>query len=416
VPGRIAVVVKGYPRLSETFIAQEILGLEARGLDLLIVALRHPTDPAVHELHRRIRAPVLYLPEYLKDEPLRVLRGLARCLGRPAFWSVLGLWLLDLARDPTANRGRRLGQALVLAAELPGDVARLHVHYLHTPGSVGRYAARLLGLPLSYSAHAKDIWTTPAWDKRQKLLAASWTVTCTRENLAHLRALAPAAEIELAHHGLDHARFAPPERRLEPEPPLILCVARAVEKKGLDILLEALARLPADLDWRFRHIGGGAGLDALRARAERLGIADRVHWAGPLPQEAVIEAYRHATLFCLPARIAGDGDRDGLPNVLMEAMAQELPVVSTFLAAIPEVVEDGVSGILVPPEDSCALAAAIERLLRDPALRRAMGTAGAARVRRDFVMDRGLDRIAAKLRQGAAAPATVACASPSTPR
>jgi glycosyltransferase involved in cell wall biosynthesis len=416
VPGRIAVVVKGYPRLSETFIAQEILGLEARGLALLIVSLRHPTDPAVHELHARIRAPVLYLPEYLKDEPLRVLRDLARCLARPALWPLLGLWLRDLARDPTANRGRRLGQALVLAAELPGDVERLHVHYLHTPGSVGRYAARLLGLPLSFSAHAKDIWTIPDWEKREKLAAADWAVTCTRANLDHLRRLAPDADIELVHHGLDHDRFAPPPRTAAAGPPVILCVARAVEKKGLDLLLEALARLPADLAWRFEHVGGGAGLDPLRARAEALGIAGRVTWSGALPQHDVLAAYRRAALFCLPARIARDGDRDGLPNVLMEAMSQELPVVATRLSAIPEIVADGVTGLLVPPEDPAALARAIERLLRDPPLRRALGAAGAARVRRDFVMDRGLDRIAARLRRGAGAPAPVACASPSTPR
>lgn len=415
-PGRIAVVVKGYPRLSETFIAQEILGLETRGLDLLIVSLRHPTDPAIHELHRRIRAPVLYLPEYLKDEPLRVLRGLARCLARPALWPTLGLWLRDLARDRTANRGRRLGQALVLAAELPRDVARLHVHYLHTPGSVGRYAARLRGLPLSFSAHAKDVWTIPDWEKREKLGAAEWAVTCNRQNLEHLRRLAPAADLELVHHGLDLERFAPPPARAEPEPPLVLCVARAVPKKGLDLLLNALARLPAELDWRFQHIGGGAGLDALRAQAHELGIAQRVTWLGPQPQDAVLAAYRRATLFCLPARIAADGDRDGLPNVLVEAMSQELPVVATDLAAIPEIVEDGVSGLLVPPEDPAALAGALERLLRDPALRRAMGAAGAARVRRDFGMSRGLDRIAARLRDLPAPAAALACASPSTPR
>ncbi len=406
--------MKGYPRLSETFIAQELLGLERRGLDLLIVSLRHPTDPDVHDLHRRIRAPVLYLPEYVKDEPLRVLKGLWRSLRRPAFPGVLLRWLCDLARDPTPNRGRRFAQAAVLAAELPGDVGHLYIHYLHTPGSVGRYTAMLRRLPFSFSAHAKDIWTTPSREKRAKLASAAWTVTCTRANLDHLRGLAPDAAIELVHHGLDASRFGPPP----PPPdgvPVILCVARAVEKKGLDVLLDALALLPGDLDWRFEHIGGGALIDGLRTRAERLGIAGRVRWLGAQPQSEVIAAYRRAVLFCLPARVAGDGDRDGLPNVLMEAMSQELAVVSTPISGIPEIVDDDVTGLLVPPGDPQALAAALRRLLADGALRRRLGEAGRRRVLADFAMERGIDRIAALLRGQPAPAAEMACASPSMP-
>ena len=127
----------------------------------------------------------------------------------------------------------------------------LHVHYLHTPASVARYAAILRGLPFSISAHAKDVWTIPDWEKREKIAAARWLVTCSRMNLDHLRALAPAADLELVYHGLEAARFPAPPRTLggdgsDPARPVgIVCVARAVEKKGLDVLLEALARLPA---------------------------------------------------------------------------------------------------------------------------------------------------------------------------
>ncbi len=412
---RIAVLVKGYPRLSETFIAQELLGLERRGLDLLIVSLRHPTDPDVHDLHREIRAPMLYLPEYVTDEPLRVLRGLWHSLRLAGFLRTAAAWLADLARDRTANRGRRWAQALVLAAELPADVEHLYVHYLHTPGSVGRYTAMLRGLPFSFSAHAKDIWTTPDWEKRAKLEAAAWTVTCTRTNLVHLRGLAPGASIELVHHGLDAGRFTAPPAP-EPAATRILCVARAVEKKGIDLLLDALALLPPEFDWHFEHIGGGAMVGALRARAERLGIAGRVTWLGARPQSEVIAAYRRATIFCLPARIADDGDRDGLPNVLMEAMSQELPVVSTRLSAIPEVVEEEVTGLLVAPGDTRALAAALKRLAGDAALRRRLGVAGRARILAEFGMERGLDRIAGLLAAPPAAEPGIACASLSTPR
>ena len=166
---RVAFVLKGYPRLSETFIAQEIAALEKRGLEILIVSLRRPTDGALHAVHREIKAEVLYLPEYLLLEPVRLLRAAFRA-GKNLS-KTLKVWLKDLARDPTPNRIRRFGQALVLAAEAPRDVAWLHAHFLHTPASVARYAAMLLGLPWSGSAHAKDIWTTPEWEKREKLAA-----------------------------------------------------------------------------------------------------------------------------------------------------------------------------------------------------------------------------------------------------
>jgi hypothetical protein len=162
--GRVAFVVKGYPRLSETFIAQEILALEQRGLDILIISLRHPTDPATHPVHREIRAPVLYLPEYLKDEPRRVSRGWRQARRLPGYRAAWRIWLKDLIRDPTPNRIRRFGQALVLAAELPADIGQLHAHFLHTPASVARYAAAMRETEWSVSAHAKDVWTIPLWE------------------------------------------------------------------------------------------------------------------------------------------------------------------------------------------------------------------------------------------------------------
>ena len=154
--GRLAVVVKGFPRLSETFVAQELLGLEQRGLALDIWSLRHPTDRATHPMHRAIRAPRHYLPEYLHKEPFRVLRGLSAAFRMPGFGALARTFAADLRRDATANRMRRLGQAFVLARELPAATAHIHAHFLHTPASVARYAAILRGLGWSFSAHAKD--------------------------------------------------------------------------------------------------------------------------------------------------------------------------------------------------------------------------------------------------------------------
>src|SRR5690348_1613382 len=154
---RVAVVLKGWPRLSETFIAQEIAGLEARGVALEIWSLRKPTDKVRHPVHDRVVGRTVYLPEYLKDDLLRVLRGWLKARRLPGYAAARAKFLADLRRDPTANRVRRWGQALVLAAELPPSVERIYVHFLHTPASVTRYAATMRGLPWSVSAHAKDI-------------------------------------------------------------------------------------------------------------------------------------------------------------------------------------------------------------------------------------------------------------------
>lgn len=391
---RVAFVLKGYPRLSETFIAQEIAALEKRGLEILIVSLRRPTDGALHAVHREVRAKILYLPEYLLLEPLRVLRA-ALHPGRN-FFKTLKLWLKDLARDPTPNRIRRFGQALVLAAEAPRDITWLHAHFLHTPASVTRYAATLLGLPWSGSAHAKDIWTTPEWEKREKLAACEWLVTCTAANHRHLAALAPAGRVELVYHGVDLQRFPPPPRRVPAGPVTILSVCRLVEKKGVDVLLDALARLPQRLDWRFVHVGGGPLAARMKRRAQALGIAERVTWRGALTQERVLEEYRAADIFALASRIARDGDRDGLPNVLAEAQSQGLPCVATRVSAIPELLREGVSAHLVEEGDCAALAAALEAQITRPALRRALGAAGEARVRAEFALEANLDRLAAR--------------------
>lgn len=404
-PPRLAVVVKGYPRLSETFVAQELLALQERGVALTIWSLRHPTDTRRHALHDRIAAPVHYLPEYLHQEPLRVLRALVR-LPPARLWAVVRLWARDLRRDPTANRGRRFGQALVLAAELPADAPFLYAHFLHTPASVARYAAALRGVGWGFSAHAKDIWTTPDWEKREKLAEARFGVTCTASGAAHLRGLAAdPGRVDLVYHGLDLTRFPPPPDRAQdaardgstPDRAVeILSVGRLVEKKGYDRLLDALARLPEGLHWRLVHIGGGPLGDSLRAQAEGLGLSRRIVWRGAQDQASVIEALRRADLFTLCSVIAGDGDRDGLPNVLMEAASQKLAILSTAVAAIPEFITDGEHGLLAEPT-ALSIAAGLSRLLPDPALRARLGEAAHDRLRADFGMTAGIDRLMARL-------------------
>lgn len=402
--GVIAVILKGYPRLSETFIAQELLALEQRGLSLALYSLRHPTDLEAHPVHAEISAPVTYLPEYLHHEPARVWRAWRNASRLEGYRAACAAWWRDLLRDRTRNRIRRFGQALVLAVELPRNVVHLHAHFLHTPASVARYAALLRGIPWSCSAHAKDIWTLPAWEKREKLAACSWTATCTAINADHLRQIAGARDrVDLVYHGIDTARFPAPgaARRMldgnDPAQPVaILAIGRAVDKKGFDDLLRALAMLPSGQHWRFAHIGGGPLLDGLMAAARNLGIADRVCWMGSRSQAAVLDAYRAADIFALPCRVSADGDRDGLPNVLLEAQSQKLPCVSTQVSGIPELIEDGVTGLLVPPRDPARLADALSRLIATPNLRARLGDAGFARTTGAFSMHAGADRLAAR--------------------
>jgi len=400
--GMIAVILKGYPRLSETFIAQEILALQQRGFDLCLISLRHPTDTKRHPAHDEIRAAVSYLPEYLYQEPARVLRSWWRARRLPGYAAAWSAFLRDLRRDPTPNRIRRFGQACVLAAEVPAEVTRLYAHFLHTPASVARYTALMTDLPWSVSAHAKDIWTIPEWEKREKLAEADWLVTCTGFGAAHLRSLAadPGC-VHLLYHGLDLDRFAAAPRAASPrdgsdagDPVRLLSVGRAVEKKGYDLLLNALAALPQGLHWRLTHIGGGPLRPALERQAAGLGLAGRIEWRGSQAQGAVLAQYRDADLFVLASRVARDGDRDGLPNVLMEAQSQGLACLATRVAAIPELIEDGVTGALVPPEDAASLAAALSRLIADPAGRHRLGEAGQQRIRAEFDMKGGIATLA----------------------
>ena len=473
-PHKIVVLLKGYPRLSETFIAQELLGLERAGLDLVLVSLRRPTDAKRHPVHDEIRAPVVYLPEYLHEEPLRVLRGLVKSFRAPGFGVAFRQFLKDLPRDLSRNRFRRFGQAAVLAGEFPEAGGWLHAHFIHTPASVANYASRMLALPFSVSAHAKDIWTSQDWELADKLSTADWAVTCTKSGHAHLQTLAgPNRDrVHLSYHGLDLDRFppveagaspplacrpsppqggrsdgemsrpsptlpieqgfhsqpisplvgemagrpeggdtptacdcgeaTPPRDGSDPEDPVtVISVGRAVPKKGYDVLLKALARLPADLHWRFVHAGDGGERGKLQKLAEDLGIAQKIAWLGAVDQKDVLAAYRRSDIFALACRITPDGDRDGLPNVLVEAASQRLACVATDISGIPELFETGENGLLVPSEDVEAFSGALERAIRDPALRHRLGAAAEAKVRGSFDHHTSIAQLKALFEAGA---------------
>jgi glycosyltransferase involved in cell wall biosynthesis len=334
----------------------------------------------------------LYLPEYLHDEPLRVLGAIFRLLGNTGFWAALRAFARDLPHDPTRHRLRRLGQAAVLATEWPKGAEWLHAHFIHTPASVAFYASLILDVPWSCSAHAKDIWTSSDGDLALKLASARFVVTCTKAGRDRLARLAHGrAKPILSYHGLDLDRFPSFARpRLQRngtdplDPVVVLSVGRAVEKKGYDVLLRALALLPRELSWRFVHIGGGELMEKLQALAASLGIADRIRWEGAQAQHAVLESYRQSDIFALACRIAHDGDRDGLPNVLIEASSQSLVCLSTDVSGVTELLSNEKTGLVVEAENPEAFSGALRRLIVDPALRQKLGEAAQRQVRQRF--------------------------------
>lgn len=404
----ITVVLKGYPRLSETFIAQELRALEKRGHKLHLISLRHPTDHTTHPVHDEIVAPVTYLPEYLYQEPLRLLKAWWTARKLPGYKKAVSVWWKDLRRDKSSNRGRRFGQALVLAAELPAETVQIYAHFLHTPASVARYCALMHQLPWSCSAHAKDIYTSPQWELAEKLEDVSWLVTCTSFNVSHLQKLAAEpAKVELLYHGLDLDRFPAIEGKLHSrdgqnasDPVRILSVGRAVTKKGYDDLLVAFSLLPKDLNWVFMHIGGGSLLTSLKAQAKELGIDGHIQWQGAQSQKTVLQAMKDADIFVLASRIAADGDRDGLPNVLMEAQSQKAAIVSTQVSAIPELIQQNETGLLVPQRSPDELAVDLEKLIRSPEMRQRFADAGDLKLRENFDAQSWIGKLSDKLPKG----------------
>ena len=395
----LAIIVKGYPRLSETFIAQEILSIQRSGIKITIISLRHPTDKKQHPVHKKIIASLIYLPEYILLEPARVFKSWMKVRSKKGYNKALCLWLKDFLRDPTLNRARRWGQALVLSAELDPKITHLYAHFLHTPSSVTYYTALITDRSWSVSAHAKDIWLTPEWEKREKLLSCKWAVTCSSYGFKHLNTFAPG-KTQLSYHGLDLTSLPePPPARvintgtLAANPICFLSVGRAVPKKGFNILLKALSMIPNSLSWRWVHIGGGQELNSLKKYAQNLGLENRIVWRGACDQGEVFKEYQIADIFILPSIIAENGDRDGLPNVVMEAASQELCCIASNVAALSEFIIHQKTGWLVPPNDPDALVQAIIDLSNNHNLRTELGINNFKRLKTSFCHLTEVDRI-----------------------
>ena len=388
-PLRLGYILKQYPRYSETFIVRYILAHEAAGLELEIFSLRPPSDSHFQDSIARVRAPVRYLPSNgLKATDLwEAAERAGEVL--PGVWA-----RLEAARGEAA---RDVHQALLLAREVRlRGIQHLHAHFATNATAVARLAARFADVPYTFHAHAKDIFhdSVRAEDLRRKLSEAAGVITVTDYNLEFLRARygAAAAGVRHIYNGLDldQYRFVAPDDR----PPRIVSVGRLVEKKGFCDLIRACALLArAGRQFCCQIIGSGPLEADLRAQIEQLGLQGTVELAGPRPQSEVLNEVQAARVYAGPFVIGSDGDRDGLPNVLLEAMALGTPCVSTDVTGIPEVLRDGETGLMVPQHDPAALAVAVDRLLGDCSLRVHLATEARRLIEAEFDIHRNTERM-----------------------
>jgi glycosyltransferase involved in cell wall biosynthesis len=388
----LGMILKGYPRISETFISNEILLLEALGFSIHIFSMRHPRESFSHSSVKRIRAAVDYLPqEILQGFSPLVFHNVRLACRRPrAYLQAFRVAFRRFLRTRKSATLKHLLQAGYLVDKLlPGrNVVHFHAHFAHSPTSVALFASRLSGIPFSFTAHAKDIYTSDPRQLREKMALARFIVTCTEYNRRHLSGIAAggATPIHRVYHGIDMALFGQTAVAGASETPFqILTIARIVPKKGLETVYQAL-RVLKDRGIPFHHtlIGDGEDREKILAFIAALGLKDACRWLGTLPHETVLDHYRRAHLFVLGCEVAPNGDRDGIPNVYVEAMAMGVPVVGTRVSAAPELIADGHTGLLVPPGNPGALADAMQRLLADPALRARMTATARDRVHRNF--------------------------------
>jgi colanic acid/amylovoran biosynthesis glycosyltransferase len=385
---RVGYVLKRYPRISETFVASELIELERLGERLTVFAVSKPEEPFAHRFVRDLRADVVYLPHRPGREPVRVARALRRvACSDPRGWLSAARYCLW----PPRGKGlRRLLQATVLRAEMErAGIDHAHAHFATAAARLANLAWRMGGPSYSVTVHAKDIYHREVRvdHLRDKLSPARFVATVSQANRSHLEQFDLNGRLRVVPNSVDLRRLGPP-RSAPPDPsPLVLSVARLVEKKGLQHLIAAcgLLRLRGASP-RLEIVGDGPLRGRLEDAAARLGIDAR--FRGALPQEEVLQLMRRAAVFCLPSVVAADGDRDGLPTSVLEAMALGVPVVTTAVNGLAEAVLHERTGLVVPQGDPAALADAIQRLQSDRVLAARLATGGRRHVERHFSLER----------------------------
>lgn len=407
---RLAYLATLYPALSHSFVQREVEALRARGVEIHTFAL-HRTNPAhvLTESDREAQSSTYtVLPPHwlrligahlraLSTGPRAYLQTLAYALNRPPGGSHGRWWQLFyfLEAVPIWRECERLG------------LTHVHAHFTSPSGDVARLVAQLGrerrgrgGWSWSFSAHGTDIFNDGPASLADKVGSASLVVCISdfgRSQLMRLAGQEHWSKLRLARCGLDGEWFQNGTPRIPEEELRLLTVGRLEREKGHSILLDAVSLLQErHVPVRLELVGDGSQLESLGRQARALGISDRVRFAGPVGQDRIRERYRDADVFCLPSL------GEGVPVVLMEALASGLPAVASNTMGIPELIEDGVTGLLVSPGRPEELAAAIERLARDRSLGRRLGAAGRLRVMEEFNLDRGAEILRASFSELAA--------------
>jgi len=404
VKGPIAYIAHYLPALTQTFVYREILALEELGWKVVPFSIRRPTK-GISDEAKDLAARTYYI---VPPSPLCFLwRQLCLFLARPLTYLRVLAYLVTRPGEKLAARIHGLTHffgGIHIVPELKrAGIRHIHAHFGQNPTTIAMAAAEYLGIPFSMTIHARDLFVDTHL-LRAKLERARHVVTISEYNrrlLGRLSSEGDFQKVHVLHCGVDLRRFEPRLPGAAPaepgRPPTFIAVGRLVEKKGYTHLVEA-ARLLKDRGVPFdvRIIGGGPDHAMLSRRIAELGVGDRVKLDGSMPQEKLLPILRQADAFVLPCVLARDGDQDGIPVSLMEAMAYGIPCVSTTVSGVPELITDGKEGLLVPQQDPRALADALERLARDPELRARFGAASRRKVEAEFTLQglaRALDRL-----------------------
>jgi glycosyltransferase involved in cell wall biosynthesis len=394
----IAYLAPEIPALSATFVTHEILALKKRGFQVLPISVHQPAAPALDQDAKRLETETVYL---YKHGIVSFLSALATqtTLHPARTASAFRLWLADIFNTGLFTRNAagltyRFLAAAQLARILKNNNCRhLHAHFAHVPTDIAMYAARMAGIGFSFTSHANDLFER-GWLLREKVERSLCAVTISRFNRLFLERLgAPADKISIIRCGV--ARHLPPADRPHGAIPRIGSLGRLVEKKGVDVLIRAAGNLARQgRDFTLEIAGSGPMQEALQACADSEGLSNKIRFCGPIPNDRVPAWLSGLDIFVLACKPDQNGDMDGIPVVLMEAMAADVPVISTTLSAIPELIQDGVSGLLAKPGDADDLSVQIARMLDDPQLQQRCISGGRALTDGEFSESLNIERIA----------------------
>lgn len=400
----VGYIVSTWPRLSQTFVLNEILALERLNTAVRVFSVKTPTDEPVHGDVTRVRARVRYLT--FRGNRKSILAANLRLAGKQSSCYFRSLFrALGYFRWGVLKHFFRAAYLAQLLREEP--VSRLHAHFATAPARVAMFTHWLTQIPYSFTAHARDIYVDqPPRLLRAEMKFADAVVTVSDYNRRYLCSKISPGEngkVRCIYNGLNLADFKfPPARDLQASQPLILSVGRLIEKKGFgDLLLACNILRKRGRDFRLEIIGAGPHQALLQNQTEHLNLKDKVKFLGAQPQEVVREALGHATVFALACAVSADGDRDGIPTVLMEAMACGTPVVSTLVSGIPELIETGKDGLLVPPNNPLLLADALDHLLHAPEIREQLAQAARAKMEMHFSIHTSAEQLQGLFQGGA---------------